>query len=389
MNIVDLIVLVVVIAGFVRGAIAGAARQIVPFGAVLLGLVVGAVITPFVAGLASTRSGKAVTSLVAFIGIVFIFSSVGEFLGARLAGALRRYKLGVADAGAGAAVAVVSTLLTVWLLAGVFARVPTNPVSEAINDSTVVQALDDALPPIPSVFSRLGRLLNEAGFPDVFAGLEPAPADPVALPDDPAVRAAVAAAGASTVRIVGAGCGGTVTGSGFVVEPGLVVTNAHVIAGIDRPSVEDNNGRHRATPVLFDPELDIAVLRTSGLSGGPLALERALVARGTQGAVLGYPGGGRLTAGAGAVLQAFDAVGRDIYGGRLVRRNVYQLRSEVRAGNSGGPFVRANGEVLGVIFSASATEPNVGYALTGKEVGPNVDRARASTGSVDTGDCAT
>lgn len=388
MNVIDLVIVVLLIAGVARGFLAGGTRQLVPFAALILGLVVGAAVTPWISKLFSTPSGKTITSLVAFFGIVFIFGSIGELVGGRLAGAVRKWRLGAADSALGGVVAVASTLLTVWLIAGVFIRVPFNLVSEEIRDSKIVKALDDALPPIPSVFSRLGRILNAAGFPDVFAGLEPAPAGPVALPEDPLVRSALNAAGASTVRIVGSGCGGQLTGSGFVAAPGLVVTNAHVVAGIDRPFVEDRKGRHRATPVVFDSSTDIAVLRTSGLAGQPLPLLRTAVPRGTQGGVLGYPGGGPLTAKAGAVVQTFDAVGRDIYGSGLVRRNVYQLRSLVRPGNSGGPFVRANGEVLGVVFSASATDPRVGYALTGREVGPKVDQALRSGGSVDTGDCA-
>lgn len=388
MNLIDVMIAVLILAGVARGLLMGAARQILPFAGVLIGLAVGATLAPLAARLTSSPSGKVVISLALFFAVAFAFGSVGELFGGRLARVLRRWKLGTADAVAGSGVAIVSTLLMVWLLSGVFARVPSNPVSQAIHESRIVGVLDEALPPIPSVFSRIGRLLNQAGFPDVFAGLEPPPAEPVALPDDPALRAAVQAAGTSTVRIVGEGCGGTLHGSGYVAAPGLVVTNAHVIAGIDRPFVEDGSGRHRATPVLFDPNVDVAVLRTTGLAGDALALESSVVDRGTQGAILGYPGGGGFTAGGAAVLQSFDAVGRDIYGGGLVRRNVYQLRADVRPGNSGGPFVRTDGEVMGLIFSTSATEQGVGYALTGREVGPRIDQAARAQGEVDTGPCA-
>lgn len=388
MNLIDLLILVLLVAAIARGLLKGAARQIVPFAAVLLGLVAGAALAPTASRFASTPGGKAIASLVLFFAVAFIFGSVGELLGARLAGVLRKWRLGTVDALLGSGVAIVSTLLTVWLLSGVFAQVPSNPLSESIHDSKIIRGVDDVLPPIPSVFSRIGRLLNQAGFPDVFAGLEPAPAAPVALPDDPALRSAVQAAGISTVRIVGNGCGGILTGSGFVAAPGVVVTNAHVIAGIDRPFVEDRAGRHRATPVLFDSDIDLAVMRASGLAGDPLEVNRALADRGTQGAVLGFPGGGGFQAEGAAVLQFFDALGRDIYGRKLVRRNVYQLRAEVRPGNSGGPFVRSNGEVVGVVFSASATEQGIGYALTGREVGTRLDQAAGSRQEVETGPCA-
>jgi S1-C subfamily serine protease len=222
----------------------------------------------------------------------------------------------------------------------------------------------------------------------VFEGIEPIPAGPIEVPNNAVVQAAVNNAQRSTVRISGLGCGGIQTGSGFVVDSGLVVTNAHVVAGIASPEVADANGRHRATPVLFDPSLDVAILRTTGLAGTSLPILNSEVPRGTGGAVLGYPGGGNFDAEAAAVLRKFIATGRDIYGRNLTRRNVYQLQANIRQGNSGGPYVRQDGTVLGVVFAASTSEPNVGYALTSQEIAPRVQQARAS-GQVDTGPCAT
>jgi S1-C subfamily serine protease len=167
------------------------------------------------------------------------------------------------------------------------------------------------------------------------------------------------------------------------------VTNAHVLAGIDRPQVEERNGRkHRATAIFFDPNLDLAVLRTERLNVPALRVLASNVERGTGGAVLGYPGGGPFTAGPGAVLRQFNARGRDIYGRGLTERQVYQLQAAVRQGNSGGPFANADGVVLGVIFAASTTDSNVGYALTGTEVAPRVQQAAAQRQAVDTGPCA-
>jgi S1-C subfamily serine protease len=222
----------------------------------------------------------------------------------------------------------------------------------------------------------------------VFSGLEPPTPQPVQMPDDPSVRDAVRAAGASTVRVEGFGCGGVQTGSGFVVAPGLVATNAHVVAGIRSLSVYEQSGRrHRATTVYFDPKLDFALLRTSGLSGRVLQLLRTDVRHG-GGAVLGYPGGSAtLQPGPAAVLQELRAVGPDIYG-RPTQRNVYQLQATIRQGNSGGPFVRRDGTVLGVVFAASTNDPHVGYALTSSEVASRVDQARENTSQVDTRTCA-
>jgi S1-C subfamily serine protease len=197
------------------------------------------------------------------------------------------------------------------------------------------------------------------------------------------------AAGDATVRVEGFGCGGVQTGSGFIAGSGLVVTNAHVVAGIRSLSVYEQKGqRHRAITVYFDSKLDLAVLRTAPIGTHSLAMLRTDVGHGAAGAVLGYPGGSAtLQPGPAAVLQELRAVGPDIYG-HPTQRNVYQLQATIRQGNSGGPFVRRDGTVLGVIFAASTNDPHIGYALTSSEVASRVDQARDNTVPVDTKSCA-
>lgn len=388
MNLVDLFIVVVIVLAAAHGLTQGAALQVLSFGGFWVGLLVGAALAPVFSGFVSSSFGTAFVSLLTFLGFALVGGAIGRYAGTHAWGALQRRRLGAPDSVIGAAVAVLAALAAVWLVAILLTAGPTPNVARAVNDSAIVRALTERLPPAPSVFSRLQGFISTTPFPRVFEGLEPIPAGPVDVPGDPVVQAAVQAAGASTVRVSGLGCGGIQTGSGFVAGPGLVVTNAHVIAGIDAPQVEDRNGSHRATAVLFDPNLDVAVLRTSGLAGGPLPILRGDVGRGQGGAVLGYPGGAGFGAGPAAVLREFSAVGRDIYGRAITRRNVYQLQASVRQGNSGGPFVRQDGTVLGVIFAASTSDQNVGYALTSLEVVSRVDQAGASTTEVDTGPCA-
>ena len=179
-------------------------------------------------------------------------------------------------------------------------------------------------------------------------------------------------------------------GTGSVIDAsGRVVTNAHVVAGVRNPFVIDARGRHSASVVLFDPELDMAVLRASDLAGPPLALSSATASRGTGGAVLGYPGGGPFTVGAAAVLTDYAAIGRDIYGRGLITRHVYQLQAQVRPGNSGGPLVLADGTVAGVVFARSVTNGDVGYALAADAVRARLARAEtsATTTTASTGAC--
>jgi S1-C subfamily serine protease len=239
--------------------------------------------------------------------------------------------------------------------------------------------------------------LDSEGFPIVFAGLPPEAAPPVSLPTNLAVRAAVLKAERSTVQIAGAGCGVIQEGSGFVVAPGLVVTNAHVVAGVPGPYVIDGVGRHRATAVLFDPRLDLAVLRVPGLGDPALSIDTAVVNRGTIGVVLGFPEGGPFDYKPAAVADPFLATGLDIYGKTRTVREVYQIDAVVRPGNSGGPLVASgdtadhipDGTVIGVVFARSTINPGVGYALAMAAVEGDIGRVGSSSGPVSTGGCIT
>ncbi|HVE90766.1 MAG TPA: MarP family serine protease [Actinomycetota bacterium] len=389
MSLIDVAIILLLVAAVAHGVTQGAAIQVLSFGGLIGGFVAGAALATVAAGMVQTQQSKALVSMSVFFISGLIGGMFGRTLGTHAWKTLQELRLGVADALLGAVFAAIATLAAVWLFTVLLSKGPTQTISSAIHSSAIVRALEDRLPGPPTVLARLGQLIDTSKFPQVFEGLEPGPAPPVALPPDPAVRAAVAAAGRATVRVFGPACGGVQTGSGFVAAPGLVVTNAHVVAGMSGSiTVQDAKGRHRAQVMLFDPSLDVAVLRTSGLAAGPLPIAPAAADRGTQGAFLGYPGGGPFQAAPAAVLRTFQATGRDIYGRNTTRRNVYQLSGAVREGNSGGPLVRPSGEVIGVIFAASTTDDNVGYALTSTEVLPRVREAQGRSAAVSSGPCA-
>jgi S1-C subfamily serine protease len=213
------------------------------------------------------------------------------------------------------------------------------------------------------------------------------------LPGDADERAAVQRAGPSTVQVAGSGCGVIQEGSGFVAAPGIVVTNAHVVAGIASVFVIDSTGRHATKTLLFDPRLDIAVLRVPGLAAPPATIDPAVVGRGTTAVVLGYPGGGAFTDRKAGVAAAFEAVGLDIYGTSQTTREIYELDAIVLPGNSGGPLVAsgdkaiADGTVIGVVFARSTTNSQVGYALAMPAVNADIARAETRTTTVGTGGC--
>ncbi len=388
MNALDWVILALVLLSIVTGFRRGAALQLLTYAGLIIGLVVGALVAPRVAGLASDPLAQAAAALLTLLLLAAAGDALGWLVGRRVWVAARRSRLDPLDSGAGSLIAGAAALVAVWFLAFNLVQGPFPALSRQIRGSTIVRGIDTVLPRPPSLLAQVRGFFDRFGFPEVFAGLPPAPAGPVRGPTEDEARLAFEAADQSTVRIVGQGCGRIQEGSGFVVDGGLVVTNAHVVAGTTVLAVQHRDlGSVGASVVLFDPDLDLALLRPTSVAGAALSVDPDILDRGATGAVLGYPGGGDLLGSAGAVRRTLFAVGRDIYGQEVVRRRVYELQAIVRPGNSGGPFVTTDGDVGGVVFAASTTEDDVGYALTGADVEPEIERARGRTARVSTGPC--
>ncbi|HEV3131505.1 MAG TPA: MarP family serine protease [Acidimicrobiales bacterium] len=389
MNLVDLIVVVVVALAAIQGLRLGAIVQVLSFGGFWIGLYLGAMLASVTVRQVHAQSARTSVALVTMLGVAVLCGVVGRIAGNL---AFRRVHRGIAgsvDSALGVVVAVVASLLAAWLLANTLVNSSSLSLNASIDQSKIIRSLDSLLPAPPSVFSRVQGFLSAEGFPPVFAQLAPASAGPVSLPGDALLRQAVIRAGVSTVKIVGEGCGQIQEGSGFVVGPGLVVTNAHVVAGIAHPVVQDSSGLpHPTVVVLFDPSYDLAIMRVSGLNEPSLQLDPDQVSRGVEAAVLGYPGGGPFTAAPAGVMAVFQAQGRDIYGQGLTVRNVYEVQAVVRPGNSGGPLVQPDGEVIGVVFSRSTTNGDIGYALTSPGVLSRVVQAESGSAAIGTGACA-
>jgi S1-C subfamily serine protease len=278
-------------------------------------------------------------------------------------------------------------LLVIWFIGLNLVNGPVPQIASEIRGSAIVRALDSALPHPPSLLAQVRLFFNRFGFPDVFVGIPPPPAEPVRPPSQAQARRAFESADQSTLQIVGEACDHIIEGSGFVVADSYVLTNAHVVAGVRQPHVQSRDGgSFPATTVLFDPDLDLAVLRVEG-TPAVLPLLETLAGRGAKGAILGYPEGGPLTGNAGAVRDTISAVGHDIYGRSEVDREVYELQAVVRAGNSGGPFVLVDGRVAGVVFAASTTDKGIGYAIPTTVAIPDLRSAIGLTERVSTGTC--
>ncbi|MGH2711121.1 MAG: MarP family serine protease [Actinomycetota bacterium] len=387
-NILDAIIVAVFVFSLISGFRRGAALQVVTYSGLIVGLIAGALIAPRLAALAEDPFAQATIALLTLLLFAAMGDAVGWLIGRRVWAAARQSRLGRVDAGAGSVVAGAAALLTVWFLAFNLVQGPFPVVSEQIRGSGIIRGLDAVLPRPPSLLAQVRTFFDQFGFPEVFAGLPPAPAGPVDQPSQAEAQRAFEAADQSTVRIVGQACDKILEGSGFVVEGNHVVTNAHVLAGVDAPEVQlQGGGEFPATTILFNDDLDLAVLRLETSPAEPLLFVPTTLNRGTPGAVLGYPGGGDLRGDEAAVRRSLFAEGRDIYGDDTIRRQVYELQTTVEPGNSGGPFVTVDGEVAGVVFAASTTNDKVGYAITSEEAIPEVRRAIESDTPVQTGPC--
>lgn len=391
MNGLDYLLLVIFVVVCIRGGRLGGLSQIASYGAAALGLLVGALVAPRVAAAVSDGPGMTLSliTLAVLLACLLIAQSIGIAIGMRLRAAAAEAGAGPADAVAGIVVAALGLVLAIWLLAAPLTRGPSMALADSLRASRVVEVIDDRLPTPPDVIARVGTYLDRQGFPEVVSGIGPAiSAPPAPTPRGSTVAAADQAARRSVVQIESTGCNSVSFGSGFVTQPGYVVTNAHVVAGGESVVVNSLDGTDSATVVLFDPALDLAVLSAPDLDAPALPWVAATIGRGVTGATFGFPGGEReLTTKPAAVRRRISAVGRDIYGDQSVTRDVLILADEVKRGDSGGPFVTGDGEVAGVVFAAAVSERNTGYALTADAVRGPVAGAAKQQSPVATGSC--
>jgi S1-C subfamily serine protease len=289
----------------------------------------------------------------------------------------------------GALVNGVVAALTLSLIAGAVSALGVPLFAQAISGSVVLRTIDTVTPaPIDALLSRVRAAVLEEGLPaigEALGGIVDSPG----IPDVPTDTDPLAAAAQSVVRIGGTAyaCGQNQTGTGFVVAPDRVVTNAHVVAGVDQPIVEAPNGQTLEGRVVYlDPIDDLAIVAVDGLTAAPLALSPALPV-GADAVVEGYPYGGPFTTGAAEVLAVSTERIPDIYGTSRTEREVYTLAALVQPGNSGGPLLATDGRVAGVVFARNADDPELGYAMTNTELSPVATAAAGLSSPVSSGSC--
>jgi S1-C subfamily serine protease len=366
--------------GYVQGFIVGALS--------LAGFAVGAFLGTRLAPLLLSQGDRSpYAPLFGLLGALLaggVFASGLEGLGTRVRSALRIPGLRTVDGLLGAALTACVGLGIAWIIGAVALDASASrPLRTDIQNSTILRALDEILPPSGPILNVLSRF---DPIPSVHGPAPDVPAPSRRILASPGVRAARH----SVVRVFGTACGLGVEGSGWVIAPGLVVTNAHVVAGESDTEIQiDGVGPgHAASAFLFDPHNDIAILRVPGLTLPPLPVA-AKPASGTSAAILGYPLDGAFDAKPGRLGQTETVDTQNAYGQGHVLRTITALRGEVRPGNSGGPMVNARGQVVATVFAALTGTPRAGgFAIPNSLVRAALRRAEAETTSVATGHCA-
>lgn len=386
--VIDILILLFVLSAMVRGREIGLVQQFFSTLGFFGGLFLGAKLQTFTVELASGEMTRTFITLLTTLGTALVFLMIGELTGMVLKRRIVMNRFNRVDSYLGSVVSMISVVIAVWLSAAIVRSLPYPGLQQAFQQSKIVSSVSKNLPYAPDVIASIGHLVNPNGFPQVFAGWDGGqPPENINLPSSSELAEAVAKDRESVVKIVGEGCGGIVDGSGFVATNDLVITNAHVVAGINRQYVVDGSGTHSARAVWFDPELDLAILQVDNLEGDPINIDTSPVEPGTAAAILGYPGGGAFTANPASILDQFTATGRDIYNRGTSERSVYEIGGDVEQGNSGGPLVTADGDVVGVIFARSTAYDQIGYALTADQVASALSQASARNQLVDTGSC--
>ncbi|KOT97251.1 colicin V synthesis protein [Streptomyces sp. NRRL F-4711] len=399
-NVLDILLLLAAvwfaIVGFRQGFVVGILSVIGFLG----GGLVAVYLLPVIWDALTDNAEVSTTAAVVAVVVVIVCASVGQALTTHLGNKLRRYitwsPARALDATGGALVNVVAMLLVAWLLGSALARTTMPTVGKEVRQSTVLAGVQEVLPAgAENWFDNFTSVLDKNGFPQVFSPFsnETIPDTP---PPDPVLANSPVAVSAkrSIVKVMGTApdCGKVLEGTGFVFSDRRVMTNAHVVGGVDEPTVQiGGEGRkYDATVVLYDWRRDIAVLDVPELNAPALRFtdDDGEAQRNDGAIVAGFPENGAYDVRAARVRGRITANGPDIYHRDTVRRDVYSLYATVRQGNSGGPLLTPEGEVYGVVFAKSLDDPDTGYALTADEIRDDISKGRSADQQVDSDRCA-
>ena len=387
----DIAVLSVAFIAAISGWRSGALGSLLSFVGVLLGAIAGVLLAPHLVAHISAPRAKLFAALFLILGLVVVGEVAGVVLGRAVRGAIHSNSVRFFDSLIGVAVQLVVVLVAAWLLATPLTSSSGQPsLAAAVRGSRVLAQVNDFAPEwLKTVPKRLSALLDTSGLPQVLEPFSRTPVVAVAAPDAALANNPVVESTEPSVvkiRAIAPSCQKVLEGSGFVLSPDRVMTNAHVVAGANSVTVEASGNPYDATVVSYDPTVDIAILSVPNLPSGPLAFANTPVTSGTQAVVMGYPGGGGFMATPARIRELIELSGPDIYRSATVNREVYTVRASVEQGNSGGPLIDLNGQVLGVVFGAAVDDNDTGFVLTAKEVAAQLAHI-GDTAPVATGEC--
>jgi len=393
--VLDLILLVVVAAFAVSGYRQGFIVGILSFFGFVGGALLGAEFGPSISrALVGGQTQQDVIAVVLLVSFAVIGQFVASSIGAAMRSTVTWRSATVLDSVGGSVVSAVSVLLIAWVVGSVLIESPFPVVDTQVNNSLVLQTLDKFMPsPAKTMFSDFRRLLaSNSTYAEVFSGIGAERILAIPAPDPNVVSApGIRDAAGSVVRVQGIApsCQRSIEGSGFVISPDHVLTNAHVVAGVTtRQTVTTvNQPNLSATVVYYDPQVDVAILYVPGLHATPLHFAGP-ANPGDNAVVAGYP----LDATSLHLVPARiggtqNAQGPNIYETSTVTRQIYEIRAVVRSGNSGGPLLSPQGTVDGVVFAAAVGESDTGFALTSAEVSADASAGEQLTSAVSTGAC--
>jgi S1-C subfamily serine protease len=362
----------------------------------VVGLLAGGVIAYFAVPAIGSLIGDEVWRAIIALGVAIILvvsgQIVGSYVGDLLERHVKRRSTHIIDSIAGTAFNVMATMIVLTVLASSVAGLGIASVSRAIESSRVMTVLDAVSPdPLQTFLARVQGTIaahDMTGFRSLVGGL----LSPITAPTLQTNTAELDQAALSVVRISGtaAECAQVQTGTGFVVTPGRILTNAHVVAGVTEPTISAPNGQVvSATVVYFDPRSDIALLSAPSLTSSPLTLGSPATI-GTEGVIIGYSFGGPESLRPADVLAVVTVMVKDIYGDTSNDRDVFTLHGEVRSGDSGAPLLDENAVVRGMVFARTTDanrSDNLGYAMSSAQFDPITSKASSFIVPVHPGEC--
>jgi S1-C subfamily serine protease len=378
----------IVSSGWRRGLIVSALSLLGLFAGAWLGRSLIEIVTG--ASTTSSFSRTALSAAALFLGMGF-GSALGGFIGNRIRNIFSWSPMRLLDNATGAAVSICAWSIVAWFMATTLLAAPMSSLTNMLNESKVIVALDRYMPvQVRDGVESVRIYVSNSDLPSSISEVLLAP--PVEPPDvTTTAEPAIAAALDSVVKVEGTSseCNTRLSGSGFVVGQDLIITNAHVIAGITNPTVRVK-GKGKAfegSVIYFDPANDVALISVSDFPAVALRISEPLI-RGDAAVVAAFPGGGPLALIPARVRSVSETSGTDIYGKNPVTREIYALSADIKQGDSGAPMLALDGSVAGLIFASSAIDDQTGYALTAKQFMVAVGGSNSQMPAVSTGECS-